>query len=433
MRGSRVPRWPGLTIGLRTDGWRALLNRRVLMVAYHFPPLAGSSGIQRTLRFAQYLPDFGWDPIVLTAHPRAYARTSEDQLGDIDDQVHVIRAQAWDTARHFALAGRYPRFLARPDRWASWWLGAVPVGLRAIRRLRPDAIWSTYPIATAHRIGASLAARSGLPWVADFRDPMAQDEYPADPVTRRAFFRIERGAVMRASRSTFTTPGATEIYADRYPERADRLRLVENGYDEETFAGVQVPPEALNPGRVTLVHSGVVYPRERNPRELFAAMQALKRDAPATFDGLRIRFRAAVNERRLSDLAAEHDVADAVEILPPVTYREALREMLRADGLLVLQASNCNQQVPAKLYEYFRARRPILVLTDPLGDTARVARDAGIEAIAPLDDATAIARLLARFASDPASRSMASEEAIASASRRARTGQLAALLDEVVA
>ena len=57
--------------------------RRLLMVAYHFPPLAGSSGIQRALRFVQHLPSFGWQPLVLSAHPRAYERTSPDQLADV--------------------------------------------------------------------------------------------------------------------------------------------------------------------------------------------------------------------------------------------------------------------------------------------------------------------------------------------------------------
>ncbi len=409
----------------------ASVNRRLLMIAYHFPPLAGSSGIQRTLRFAQYLPELGWDPIVLTAHPRAYARTSEDQLGDIGERVQVIRAPAWDTARHFALAGRYPRFLARPDRWASWWPGAVACGLHAIRRSRPDAIWSTYPIATAHRIGATLARWSGLPWVADFRDPMAQHGYPPDPVTRRRFVEIESEAVGTASRTVFTTPGAIDIYGERYPERRDRLRLVENGYDEETFASVQTSDSPLNPGRLTLVHSGVVYPNERNPRQLFAALEQLRRTSPGTFDRLRVRFRAGVNESMLHDLARSHDVEDAVEVVPPVPYREALEEMLRADGLLVLQASNCNQQVPAKLYEYFRARRPMLLLTDPAGDTARVARSAGITSIARLDDAADIADLFERFINDPSVCGLASEDAIAGASRRGRTRQLAALLDEV--
>lgn len=118
--------------------------KRVLMVAYHFPPLAGSSGIQRTLRFVQQLPDFGWEPIILTAHPRAYERVSDDLLREVPVHLMVYRAFALDTARHLSIARRYPGFLARPDRWMSWRWGAVAAGLRLIRRYQPVALWSTY-------------------------------------------------------------------------------------------------------------------------------------------------------------------------------------------------------------------------------------------------------------------------------------------------
>ena len=80
---------------------------RVLMVAYHFPPLAGSSGIQRTLRFAQHLPAFGWQPLVLSANPRAYERTSDDLNADVATGTVVRRAFALDTARHLSFMGRY--------------------------------------------------------------------------------------------------------------------------------------------------------------------------------------------------------------------------------------------------------------------------------------------------------------------------------------
>jgi hypothetical protein len=107
--------------------------------------------------------------------------------------------------------------------------------------------------------------------------------------------------------------------------------------------------------------------------------------------------------------------------------------MLSADGLLVLQASNCNAQVPAKLYEYMRARRPIVALTDPKGDTAAVVRSVGVDAIAPLNDPAAIASLLRRFVSGPAAGMLPYDEAIAGASRRQRTRQLARLLDDALA
>ncbi len=405
--------------------------QRVLMIAYHFPPLAGSSGIQRTLRFVRHLPEFGWSPVVLSAHPRAYERCADDLAAEIPAGTPVIRAQAWDAARHFAIAGRYPGFAARPDRWISWWLGAVPAGLAAIRRHRPAAIWSTYPVATAHVVAATLARLTGLPWIADFRDPMAQEDYPTDPAQWRSFLRVERAAIARACFSTFTAPGAAESYRERYPQRAGRIVLLENGYDDEFPLPSAGGP--LVPGRLTLLHSGIVYPSERDPTALFTALARLRRDAPQAFARLRLRFRAAGHEALLDELARIHDVAEAIEILPPIGYRDALAEMAAADALLVLQAANCNAQIPAKLYEYLAARRPLIALTDPAGDTAAAVRAAGIQAIAPLDDAGAIAALLARFVAAPDEGTLASEAALEGLTRRERTRRLAALLDAAVA
>jgi glycosyltransferase involved in cell wall biosynthesis len=405
--------------------------KRILMIAYHFPPLRGSSGIQRTLRFARYLPEFGWEPAVLAAAPRAYPETSDEALRDFPASVTVRRAFALDTARHLALRGRYPGFLARPDRWKAWWLGAVPAGLAMIRQLAPHALWSTYPIATAHAIGHTLHKLSGLPWIADFRDPMAQDDYPPDVRTRASLHALESRVARRAARLVVTTPGAQRVYRARYPElAADRVALIENGYDEEVFAGLGAGTRApLNPGCITLLHSGIVYQEERDPSVLMAALRKLVDARNPHVQQLRLRFRAPVHDARLMALAAHEGVAHLVEVQPAVDYRSALEEMLRADGLLVLQAASCNEQIPAKLYEYLRARRPIVALTDPAGDTARTLGRAGIGSVAPLDDPAAIANLLAAFLAAPHAFALPADAVIARHSRRARTAELAALLD----
>ena len=411
--------------------------KRVLMVAYHFPPLAGSSGIQRTLRFVQQLPTHGWQPLVLGAHARAFERTSSDLDAEVPPDTVVRRAFALDTARHLSLGGRYLGAMALPDRWASWRFDAVRQGLRMVREFRPDAIWSTYPIATAHLIGAELQQRTGLPWIADFRDPMAQDGYPADRAAWQAFSDIERRAADRASRCCFTTPSAMNVYRARYPAAAERMAVLENGFDEDSFAAAEASLAQaslsgrgpLIPGCLTLLHSGVVYPAERDPAALIDALARLKAADPQGAARLRVRFRAAVHEALLRELAVRHGVEDMIELLPPVAYRAALVEMLRADGLLVMQAANCNEQVPAKIYEYLRARRPVLCLSDPAGDTCAVLRRAGVARQARLDDAAGIAALLGAFAGGDATGLLPETRSMASASRAARTAQLAIWLD----
>jgi glycosyltransferase involved in cell wall biosynthesis len=405
------------------------------MTAFHFPPAAASSGIQRTLRFVQHLPSFGWAPVVLTAHPRAHERIDPALLSDVPPGVRVVPTFALDAARHLSIRGRYPAFLARPDRWWSWRHGAVSAGMRLLRSERFDVLWSTYPIATAHSIGASLHARTGVPWVADFRDPMAQDGYPADPSTWRCFKAIEEHAIEHAARVVFTTPGAAQTYRERYPAvPPDRIVVIENGYDEESFdasSSLTGRDEPLVAGALTLLHSGVVYPSERDPTQLMHALATLKRDGVVTASTFRMRFRASGHDALIADRARAADVSDLVELCPPIPYRQALSEMLRADALVVMQASNCNAQVPAKLYEYLRARRPVLALTDPAGDTAHVVLRSGIAAVAALDSAADMARLIAHFVADAARRTqwLPADEAVRQSSRRARAAELAALLD----
>src|SRR4029453_1880584 len=139
-----------------------------------------------------------------TAHPRAYPQTARESVREIPSSLEVHRAFALDAARHLAVSGSFPRVLALPDRWWSWSLGAVPAGLRLIRRFNPDVLWTTYPGATAHLIGAALHRLTAIPWVAVFRDPMAQDDSPADPLTHKTFEWIERRTLKACAKAIFT-------------------------------------------------------------------------------------------------------------------------------------------------------------------------------------------------------------------------------------
>jgi len=396
--------------------------------------MAGSSGIQRTLRLVQHLPLFGWEPIVLTVQPIAYERLGTDLLQEVPAGVVVKRAYALDSARHLAILGRYPGALARPDRWMSWQLDGVRQGLSLVKQYSPAVIWSTHPIATAHVIGAALQRRTGLPWVADFRDPMAQEGYPKDPKTWQYFKRIEEQVMRQAALAIFTTPGAASTYRARYPRANAHIEVLENGYDEATFAAAESSVgecRPLSPGHLTLLHSGIVYPSERNPTALFEALCLLKQTNKEVVTKLKVRFRAAVHEDLLHDLAVKYNVAETVEILPAIAYRQALAEMLCADGLLVLQAANCNEQIPAKVYEYLRCRRPIIGLTAPHGDTAGLLKNAGITNLVNLDDAAGIAKILKTFVSDPLSNMLPSVSAVAGASRLARTARFVDLLSHL--
>lgn len=405
--------------------------KRVLMIAFHYPPMCGGSGIQRTVSFTRHLPHSGWEPVVLTVSP--FAHQARD-AASVAAGVPAHRSFALDAARHLSVRGRYPGLLAQPDRWSSWWLSAVPAGLRLIRQYRPRAIWSSYPIATAHLIGLTLHRLTGLPWIADQRDPMIDGDYPPDPQRHRIHRWIEHQAVQRSAAVVCTTPGAVRGLQLRYPGQADdRIALIENGYDEASFIAAELvpPPPRAAGGPFRLLHSGVIYPAERDPRALFAALARLRDDGAIGPDDLHVVLRASGHDDYLRGLI--RGLEDIVELAPPLPYREGLAEMVDADGLLLLQAANCNSQIPAKLYEYLRAGRPILALTDPDGDTAAALRRAGIDTIARLDDASHIATKLSRFLMLCRGQRVPLPHAsvVARHSRAARSHELAALLDRI--
>jgi O-antigen/teichoic acid export membrane protein/glycosyltransferase involved in cell wall biosynthesis len=410
--------------------------RTVLLIAYHFPPIKGSSGVQRTLRFAQHLPRFGWRPIVLTIDPLAYEERASIAGNEVPEGLQVYRAFGLDVGRHLAVWGRYPRLLALPDRWATWRHWAIPMAQKILREHKVDAIWSTYPIATAHQVALEVATNSDIPWVAEFRDPMWEPSYPPDPVRNKTWLKLEQEIFARADRIVVTAPGAAELYAQRYPQYPRRsIEVIENGYDEETFAraeaglaGIARPPVHGRP--VTLLHSGIIYAAERDPIHFFAAVAALKSKRQLSARDLRIVLRASGNEADYRRDLNRFRISDIVQLAPPIDYLAALKEMFQSDGLLILQAANCNAQVPAKLYEYFRARRPILALTDSAGDTARAVMDSGVGLCAPLNSAESIERALHEFV-DKTRQGQLRESGIdvAAHSRMARAGQLASSLD----
>lgn len=412
-------------------------NKRVLIVAYHFPPVRVSSGIQRTLKFCTYLREYGWEPLVLTITPSAYEVTSPDQLKEIPEDVIVERAFGVDTSRHLAIAGKYFRWMAQPDRWISWWPGAVWTGMRMIRRYQPSAIMSTFPIATAHRIGLSLQKRSGLPWAADFRDAMTEPGYPRDPRTWRIQRKLEEQVVKHCAKAVFTTRPTQQMYADRYPDCDNsKWAVIENGFDEENFLDAEVGIEQAplgSAGQITLVHSGVLYPHERDPKPFFAALAALKRNGKISGQNLQVILRATGSDALYQPMIDALEIGDIVRLEPVVAYRDALREMLRADGLLLFQGSVCNHQIPAKIYEYYRAGKPILALVDPNGISASMLRAVGVPDIADIANAENIADTLLGLmtALKEGRREGVAKDAAATNSRKSRSAELAKLLNQL--
>jgi hypothetical protein len=269
---------------------------------------------------------------------------------------------------------------------------------------------------------------------------MTEEGYPANPLQRKFYCWIEQQTIRHCTRAIFTTPGAIRMYRERYPNAAPaKWTLIANGYDEENFTRAEqsaqfaVRQQSKKPGQLVLLHSGVLYPSERHPSQFFQALAELRKAGKINPGNLKVILRSTGHDGLYTPVLADYHLLDMVYLEPSIPYEDALAEMLTMDGLLVFQAANCNHQIPAKIYEYLRAKRPILAFTDPDGDTASVLTEAGLSAIVPLDNKAAIVTALTSFLEQLKTRQapVATDAAISVHSRQAKTQQLAQLCDDV--
>ncbi|HKP97236.1 MAG TPA: glycosyltransferase [Fibrobacteria bacterium] len=402
--------------------------KRILLVAFHFPPIQGSSGYLRTLKFTRYLPEFGCEPIVLTVRPGAYGAVNPRGLEQIPAGLEVHRSFAFDLPKLLSIRGRHFSWMSIPDRYSPWIPFAVMDGLRLIRKRGIDAIFSTYPIPGAHVIGGMLHRLSGKPWVADFRDPMWDDYSRQASLSLSVRKAVERRAIERATAVVVATRGMKSMYAARYPGMpAGKTTVILNGFDEEDFAGMETPPRR-NGGPAVLIHAGLLERIDRNPEAFFLAVKSLRDSGKAGPERLRVRLIATGQDGEYRKNLEALGIADMVRLEPAIPYGEALSAMAASDVLLLFQGPTCDAQIPAKLYEYMRVGKPILALATESGETGRLVIASGGGKVVPIGDAAAIAACLEEWLeSIEAGRPLpaTTAETASAYARRNQAGQLA--------
>lgn len=329
-------------------------SKTILIIALDFPPCK-SAGVQRTLLFCKYLKKYGWNPVVLTVNSDAHLQHDNSTTQELDFPIY--RAFTLNSKRDLSIRGKTLMWLQSPDKFWLWYYSAVPLGLKLIDKYKPDVIWSTYPVLTAHRIASKLSQKSGIKWVADYRDPV-QARYDGNqqltPLTRK----VEAKSIKQAAKVVFTTKQASLLYQSAYSDiDCEKFSVIPNGYYKLSNKPIIQPKNK----QYTLLHSGAVYENGRDPTQLFFALSMLKKSATLNKDNFSLVFRGCEGER-FDELITELDITDIVVFLPSIPYQESIIEMENASALLVLQGELFTNQVPGKLYEYLATHKPILCI-----------------------------------------------------------------------
>jgi glycosyltransferase involved in cell wall biosynthesis len=365
-------------------------RKRVLIVAYYFPPIGGIGSI-RLARFASFLPDNDWDVTVLA--PGHTPHASDPHLTFPED--HVVRSRSIEFSRvgrtvtlartgstpaprslRGRLRGAAHRYAFFPDAQIGWYPGAVAAGMRALRSQRFDVIYSSaYPL-TAHLVARTLSRRSGLPWVAESRDPLAARLPPDHPHKRRSE-RLERAIAREATVMVMPTPTWAAHYGSLW---GTDVEVLPNGTDGDF-------PARSRAQRPTLAHVGTYYPGKHDLSALWQALLRLRERDPATAP--RVRFVGHLSPELQVELG-RYGLVDMVESVGFLPHDEALRELMSATMLVASGISGTTPfergWVPAKLFDYLASGLPVLYLSDRDTDAARLfLGQPGCHVVAPTD------------------------------------------------
>jgi glycosyltransferase involved in cell wall biosynthesis len=417
------------------------------MLAYYFPPVGGG-GVQRTRKFVEYLPQLGYEPVVLTGpDTRAKLDWAPDDHSLQHHGAEVLRVPGPEPALSLARS-RAERWLRIQEPRVRWWIeGAVETGRDAARRA--DVIYASMSPFGSGQAAARLACETGTPWVADLRDPWALDEWLVytTRVHRRAEMRLMRRTLASAAAIVMNTPEATAALLRHFPELGDRpVVTIPNGFDPADFAG---SPPRRDDDVFRIVHAGWVHTKSgRRHRRLRVVRRLLGGAVP----GLDILTRSDVYlleavdrlleqrpdlrgkvEVHLAGVAAGEDDDGVVRRRGYLPHADTIALMRSADLLFLpmhdLPAGTRARIVPGKTYEYLATGRPILAAV-PDGDARDLlARAGGVTLCRPSDTAAMANAIAARIDDGGGARDL---ESLRRFERRALTADLAGVFDGVL-
>jgi len=293
------------------------------------------------------------------------------------DQALALRVPAEAEVHHVV----FPENMPRVARWAlgkSVWL---PLALAEVKRIigekRPDVVLTSGPPHLIHVLGWAVKRLYRVPWIADFRDPWVFREIGSPSSLRRriGLAPLEKLTFRVADRIIANANNAEKLYRSVHPRSARRLVTLTNGFDPRPKVRPEIPVGKV----VRLLYAGEIY-AGRDPLPLIDAILALNHEWSGTGPALEFRVIGRVDQYRAkhADALGSRSTADCVHFEGQLPHAEALAEMDRAHVNVLLDTPGRRVGVPAKLYEYLGARRPVLALCEEDSDAAKILADSGI-------------------------------------------------------
>ncbi|WP_430613219.1 glycosyltransferase family 4 protein [Flavobacterium sp. JP2137] len=391
--------------------------KKVLIITYYWPP-AGGPGVQRWLKFAKYLPDFGITPIIYTPENPTYPLLDASLESEVPDGLVVLKTkikEPYGLARLFSKGGtknlssgiipHQPKqtwieksllwvrgnfFI--PDARKAWIKPSVAFLEHYIAENNIDCVITTGPPHSLHLIGLELRKKLNFKWIADFRDPWTtigyHKELKLSESAANKHRRLELEVLQKADAITVTSFSTKEEFKAK---TAKPISVLTNGYDVEKV--VKKPMDEA----FTLAHIGS-FLSHRNPRVLWKALNELRRDNPEFKAAFQFKLIGKVSQDIL-DALKEFKLDDCTVNMGYLSHAEALVEQRASQVLLLVEIDSIETKaiIPGKLFEYMAAERPILALGPEGADFFRIITETNTGTIALYDEKDRMKELLLAY------------------------------------
>lgn len=384
--------------------------KKVLIITYYWPP-SGGSGVQRWLQMSKYLPENGWQPVVYTAENAEYPVEDLSLEKDVAPETVVIRQpvrEPYNLYKRFIGIKKESRIKAGflsdtkkpslkenvarwirgnffiPDARCGWIKPSVKYLTKYLSDNHIDVVVSTGPPHSMHLIALELHEKTGIPWVADFRDPWTEIDFYDDlKLTRRAdckHHRLEQQVLTKADRVVSVGWGMASSFEKI---RGKAVDIIPNGYDSE---GKKFPQRYALTEKFTITHIGIITP-SRNMETLWRALSDLTETDKSFSEKLSIRLIGSVDNSVRTSLK-RFNLLPFTTLIKDMPHDDVIAEQCSSRVLLLLinRTLHSRNILTGKLYEYLYAGRPIMAIGPEDGDAARVINDCNAGVVADYDN-----------------------------------------------
>lgn len=419
--------------------------KTVLIITYYWPP-SGGSGVQRWLKFANYLTELGWHPIVVTPENPQFDLHDPSLERDVNGDIEVLKLPIWEpyqvfdrirgSAKHeqgHTSIAPWAKFIRGnfflPDPRIFWKRPVVKFLGEYLKQRNVDFIISTGPPHSMHLIARKLKKRFKIPWLADFRDPWSGwdmlKEFHTTKLARSVHNRLEQKVMQEAD--VVLTVSST--WAREMETRHKRkVEVITNGFDEKDFPGSKVK----GPDKFRVSHFGLINEFRYAP-EFWNMLNSLCAANMEFANDLEIDLYGVTDHNVRSKLEDLGGLKDSLNFHGSVSHDKVLGAYKDAAIVLLFmnQSDNAGGHIPGKLFEYLAAGRPILALGDPDGDAAQIINYTDSGVVINYGDVNAIQKQLMEWYDCYRSNTLSAgnEQKIQEFSRKELAAQLVELLD----